>query len=36
MVQCDRDCIKFDGSIIFDIPCEVESKVVNPKLQIKH
>jgi len=20
MVQCDRDCIQFDGSIILDIP----------------
>jgi len=20
MVQCDRDCIQFDGSIIIDIP----------------
>jgi len=37
MVQCDRDCIQFDGSIIFDIPKrEVGSEVVNPSLQIKN
>jgi len=28
MVQCDRDCIQFDGSIILNIH--------NPTLQIKH
>jgi len=39
MVQCDRNCIHVDGSIILDIPTckgEVGSKVVNPTLQIKH
>jgi len=37
MVQCDRDCIQFDRSIILDIPKrEVGSKVNNPTLQIKH
>jgi len=37
MIQCDRDCIQFEGSIILDIPKrEVGSKVVNPTLQIKH
>ena len=37
MVQCDRDCIHFDGSIILDIPKhEVGNKVVNPTVQIKH
>jgi len=37
MVQCDRDCIQFDGSFILDIPKHgVGSKVVSPTLQIKH
>jgi len=37
MVQCDRDCIQFDGSIILNTPkCELRSKVDNPTLQIKH
>jgi len=36
MVQCDRDCIQFDGTIILDIPKrEVRSNVDNPTLQIK-
>ena len=36
MVQCDRDCIQFDGTIILDIPKrEVGSNVDNPKIQIK-
>ena len=37
MVQGDRDCIQFDGTIILDIPKrEVGSKVDSPTLQIKH
>jgi len=33
MVQCDRDCIQFEGSIILDIPKpEVASKVDSPPL----
>ena len=33
MVQCDRDCIQFDGSFILTIPKhEVGSKVDNPTL----
>jgi len=36
MVQGDRDCIQFDGTIILDIPKrEGGSNVDNPTLQIK-
>ena len=41
MVQCDKDCIQFEGPLfstyLSDIPKrEVGSNFVNPTLQIKH